>query len=59
MMPAFFTSEYFVPEPDNWHLKENAPQEVKEEFEAWMRNTINLTKWLIKKAPEKGAFLMR
>ena len=37
MMPAFFTSEYFVPEPDNWHLKENAPQEVKEEFEAWMK----------------------
>lgn len=34
--PNFFTSEYFVPEPDNWHLKEGAPQEVKEEFEEYM-----------------------
>lgn len=37
MMPDFFTSEYFVPEPDNWHLKEDAPQELKEEFEQWMK----------------------
>ena len=37
MMPKFFTSEYFVPEPDNWHLKEGAPPEVVEEFEAYMK----------------------
>lgn len=37
MMTEFFTSEYFVPEPDNWHLKEDAPKEVKEEFEQWMK----------------------
>ena len=37
MMPDFFTSEYFVPEPDNWHLKDDAPQELKEKFEKWMQ----------------------
>lgn len=37
MMPKFFTSEYFVPETDNWHLKEGAPQEIKDEFEKWMK----------------------
>ena len=37
MVPDFFTSEYFVPEPDNWHLKDDAPQELKDEFEAWMK----------------------
>lgn len=37
MMPDFVTSEYFVPEPDNWHLKDDAPQELKEEFEEWMK----------------------
>lgn len=36
VVPNFFTSEYFVPEPDNWHLKEDAPQELKDEFKAWM-----------------------
>lgn len=35
-MPGFFTSEIFVPEPDNWHLKPGAPPEVVEEFEAYM-----------------------
>ncbi len=37
MMPKFFTSEYFVAEPDNWHLKDDAPKDVKEEFEAYMK----------------------
>ncbi len=36
-MPDFFTSEWFVPEVDNWHLKEGAPPEVVEEFEAYMK----------------------
>ena len=38
MMPDFFTSEWFVPEPDNWHLKEGAPPEIVEEFEAYMKS---------------------
>jgi hypothetical protein len=36
-MPDFFTSEFFVPEVDNWHLKDGAPPEVVEEFEAYMK----------------------
>jgi len=36
-MPDFFTSEYFVPEPDNWHLKPNAPEDLKREFEEFMK----------------------
>lgn len=37
-MPKFFESEYFVPEPDNWHLKDDAPEELKKEFEEFMKN---------------------
>lgn len=37
MRPSFFDSEYFVPEVDNWHLKENAPPEVVKEFEEYMK----------------------
>lgn len=37
-MPKFFTSEYFVPETDNWHLKDDAPEELKKEFEEFMKN---------------------
>ena len=36
-MPDFFTSPYFVPEPDNWHLKDGAPEEVRKEFEEYMK----------------------
>lgn len=36
MMPGFFTSEWFVPEPDNWHLKPNAPEDIRREFEEYM-----------------------
>jgi hypothetical protein len=35
-MPKFITSEYFVPEPDNWHLKEGAPEDVRKEFDEFM-----------------------
>jgi hypothetical protein len=38
-MPNFINSPFFVPEPDNWHLKEGAPEEVKKEFEEFMRET--------------------
>ena len=36
-MPKFFDSEWFVPEPDNWHLKEGAPEEIVKEFEEYMK----------------------
>ena len=36
VMPKFFTSEWFVDEPGNWHLKEGAPEEIVKEFEAFM-----------------------
>lgn len=35
--PKFIESEYFVPEFNNWHLKDGAPAEVKKEFEEYMR----------------------
>lgn len=38
-MPDFFTSPYFVPEPDNWHLKDGAPEEVRKEFEEYMNHS--------------------
>lgn len=36
-LPSFWNSPYFVPEPDNWHLKEDAPEELKKEFEEYMK----------------------
>ena len=33
----FTDSPYFVPEIDNWHLKEDAPEEVKKEFEEYIK----------------------
>lgn len=32
----FVDSPYFVPEEDNWHLKEGAPNDVVAEFEQFM-----------------------
>lgn len=37
MMPEFAKSEWFVDEPDNWHLKPGAPPEIVKEFEEWMK----------------------
>lgn len=37
-MPKFFDSEWFVPETDNWHLKEGAPAEIVEEFNKYMEH---------------------
>jgi hypothetical protein len=34
---SFFNSPFFVPEMDNWHLKEGAPEELKKEFEEAMK----------------------
>jgi hypothetical protein len=39
--PQFVNSPYFVDEPDNWHLKDGAPEEVKKEFEEFMRDMKN------------------
>lgn len=36
--PDFFDSPYFVMEPDNWHLKEGAPEDVRKEFEEFMNH---------------------
>lgn len=33
--PEWF-DKWVIAEPDNWHLKENAPEEVKREFEKLM-----------------------
>ena len=41
-MPSFFTSPYFVPEPDNWHLKPDAPEDLKAEFAEWQKRQQKL-----------------
>jgi len=33
----FFHSPYFVPEMDNWHIKDDAPEEIKKEFAEAMK----------------------
>ena len=38
-LPDFWGSPWFVPEVDNWHLKDGAPEELKREFEEYMRNS--------------------
>lgn len=30
-MPSFWDSPFFVPEPDNWHLTEDAPEDEEKE----------------------------
>ena len=37
--PNFLDSPYFVEEPGNWHLLPGAPEEVKKEFEEFMRES--------------------
>lgn len=39
--PSFWDSPYFVPEPDNWHLKPGAPEEVVREFNEYMGEDAN------------------
>ena len=39
-IPSFWDSPYFVPEPDNWHLTEDAPEELKKEFAEYMENEL-------------------
>jgi hypothetical protein len=33
-----FESPYFVPEPNNWHLKPDAPEDLKKKFEEFIAN---------------------
>jgi hypothetical protein len=41
VIPSFWNSPYFVPEPDNWHLTDDAPDDVREEFEKYMKESDN------------------
>ena len=45
----FVDSPYFVPEEDNWHLKEGAPEEVVKEFEEYMKYS--------KEQEDRGVFI--
>ena len=41
LKPKFIDSPYFVMEVDNWHLKDDAPDEVVKEFNQYMKNYNN------------------
>ncbi|MCL2139359.1 MAG: hypothetical protein FWH41_07495 [Treponema sp.] len=34
--PGFYDSPFLVKEMDNWHLKPDAPEDLKKEFEEYM-----------------------
>lgn len=36
--PSFIDSPYFIMECDNWHLTDDAPEELKKEFEEYMKS---------------------
>ena len=38
--PSFIDSPYFVEEPFNWHLTEDAPDHIKKEFEEYMKESV-------------------
>lgn len=40
-MPTFWDSPYFVPEPDNWHLTDDAPEELQKEFAEYMKESAD------------------
>jgi hypothetical protein len=35
--PEFITSEYAYSDKDGWHLRDDAPEELKKELEEWNR----------------------
>ena len=45
----FVDSPYFVAEDENWHLKDDAPEDVKKEFEEYMQYS--------KELEDKGIFI--
>ena len=38
-MPGFFYDPHFHPDPNNWHVDDDAPEWVKKEFEEYMKET--------------------
>lgn len=36
-MPKFMTSEYAYSDEDGWHLRDDAPEELKDELAEWRR----------------------
>ena len=40
--PEWF-DEWVIVEPDNWHLKKGAPDEIKKEFEEFMKDDDCIT----------------
>ncbi len=36
-MPEFMKSEYAYADEDGWHLRDDAPEELKKELEEWRR----------------------
>ena len=48
--PNFMDSPYFVMEEDNWHLKPNAPKEVVDEFNKFMKDDSLLDNKALKKS---------
>jgi hypothetical protein len=53
-MPSFWNSPYFVADVDNWHLTEDAPEELKKEFEEYMKEPEGLTLEQIYEMSVKG-----
>lgn len=46
--PSFIDSPYFIMKDDNWHLTDDAPEELKKEFEEYMQGgtkVIDLSKY--------------
>lgn len=37
----FLDSPYFVMELDNWHLRDDAPEDLKKRFDAWKKERSN------------------
>lgn len=35
--PKFISSPFFVDEPENWHLKPGAPEDMQKEFNEFMK----------------------
>jgi len=54
--PSFWDSPYFVPEPGNWHLTVDAPEDIKKAFIEY-ENTYQKTHHIDseKETPKKQA----
>ena len=36
--PSFMDTPYFYIDKNGWHIKSNAPEKIKKQFEEYMRN---------------------